>query len=202
MGDIAPREEKEKNMKKLVAFLIILAVVMTGVFAAPGEPENVQGHAVQTGEAYVFLQGSVGPVFQHGVVENGTTFYSKKIIGDALKAEGVEFMYGYKSNQILNAKLYMKYSDFKVENTNKSIQIGQVQINSGTPVYDQSKGFVVFDTLGNTGGSVITSVPVKIVAAQTVTGNDAKNVVVTNAVSNAQDGEYTAILTFEVVNNN
>ena len=186
--------QKEKTMKKLIALLMILAVVLTGVFAEPGD---------QNDQVKVTLKGTVGEYFRHGVKEDDALVYSKLFDSpDVLSATGTTFWYGYKSNQDIAGSLYVDYIDgFKKDND--IIQIGTLKIGNTVMTadkYTQGKGFTVFQGLGNTNMNIIAS-EIVVIAAQAKVGNDPKGVAITNIVDEASKGTYTAILTFEVKTN-
>jgi len=173
--------------KKLFVLLVILAVVLTGVFAAPADIAD---------DATVTLKGSIISDFQHGARVDGV-MQSQITITDALKLGGVLFDYAYKSNEdISGAKIYMKYTDFYHTNDSDFIQIKSVLVDSSVPSYDSTDGFEVFDEIKAGVSAKVASI--KIVAAQTTDGNDAKGATVTNSVADAPAGDYTATLTFSV----
>lgn len=184
-------------MKKLIALLMILAVVLTGVFAVPDIQET----------ATVTLTGEIGEFFRHGVVD-GSNLVPQKVYNEpaVFSADGKAFAYGYKSNiPVLNAELYMNYTDFKHTNDTDTIQIAAIHVNGSNVSYDTNKGgFLIFADLDPNGGTSITSKTVTIFAAQTAApgAKDAKNQPLTHAVegTNAPGGTYTATLTFSVVN--
>jgi len=200
MGDIAPREEKEKNMKKLVAFLIILAVVMTGVFANGGLAFNQS--------AEVKLEGKIGAHFEHGVVGDNNILLPGKVFErtddyNALRTEGTSFAYGFKSNKTINGKLYMKVSNFINDGDgDKTIQIKKVQVgqkSNGQLITHADYGIEIFSNLDST-DMTLTSQNIQIIAAQEAGDTDyASGEAVSNHVGNAGDGNYTATLTFSIV---
>jgi len=171
--------------KKLIVLLVILAVVLTGVFAE--------------GEVTVTLAGSIGPVFEHGVLVNGSLQSSKNITG-ALEAEGSSFDYAYTSNRTMEtSKLYMAVTDFLTEGGEHSIQISSITVGGVAASVNAEKGILIFDGIQNVGAGSFTQKTIKVVAAQTVSGKDYKNDDVVHAVINAENGGYTATLTFSVV---
>jgi len=181
-------------MKKLVALLVILAVVLTGVFAEDGD---------QTSQVKVLLKGTVGEYFRHGVKEGDVLVYGKTYeTEDVLSATGTTFQYGYKSNQGIGGSLYVDYLDgFK--NGNNTIQVGTLKIG-GTPMtgdnHTDGKGFEVFAGLGTTNMNII-STEIVVIAAQAKAGNDPLGTAITKIVGEAPKGTYTLTLTFSVVGN-
>jgi len=172
--------------KKLFVLLVILAVVLTGVFAED-DPEVT-----------VTLTGSIGPVFEHGVLESGNLLASKNITG-ALLPGGSSFDYAYTSNQTMsNSKLYMSVTDFLTEDETHSIQISSITVGASAATVG-TNGILIFDGIQNVGVGSFTQKTIKVIAAQTESGKDYKNDDVVYAVSNAENGDYTATLTFSVV---
>ena len=177
--------------KKLFVLLVILAVVLTGVFADETEKTAY-------GQSTIMLRGSISSEFVHGVVD-GTTLKPAETFENALAPGGVEFNYGYRSNELVaGGKIYMTVTDFKSgENTIKikSIEVG------GTPISDPVgvNGIEIIDGISATGSS-ITSATIKIVAAQndSDTGLDGAQVGEKKSVNSAEPGTYTATLTFKV----
>ncbi|NLZ77416.1 MAG: hypothetical protein GX911_05565 [Spirochaetales bacterium] len=183
-------------MKKLIAFLVILAVVLTGVFAVP-EPGD------QDSQVKVTLRGTVGEYFRHGVKENDELVYEKTYDSEnVLSATGTTFSYGYKSNQAIAGSLYVDYIDGFKKN-NDVIQVGTLKIG-GSPMtgadYTQGKGFEVFAQLGLTNMNII-STDIVVIAAQAKAGNDPQGTAITKIVDEAPKGTYTLTLTFSVVGN-
>lgn len=176
--------------KKLFVLLVILAVVLSGVFAEP---------AGKTESAEIQLKGTVGLIFQHGLFEDGELVSSKSFTTNVLGSSGTTFSYGYLSNQDLTgAKLTMSFTDFVTAGEEHSIQIGSILVAGGAPTFDDDD-IVIFDSLTSNGGSSVTSKSIKIVAAQTVSGNDVRGDSITKAVTGAHEGDYTATLTFKVI---
>ena len=183
--------------KKLFVLLVILAVVLTGVFAAPAESNET---------AEVILKGNIGSLFKHGVVVNGALDASKEFTVDVLTADPPPFQYGYISNKTLSgAKVYMEFTDFKHSNGTDEIQIKDISLSSDGLTYDSGthesgKGVLVFDGIANTGGN-LTSKNIKVIAAQLdvdsgfVSGTAVGD---KKSVASAPAGSYTATLTFSV----
>ena len=176
--------------KKLFVLLVILAVVLSGVFAEP---------AGKTDSAKIQLKGTVGLIFQHGLFEDGELVSNKSFTTNVLGSGGTTFSYGYLSNQDLTgAKLTMSFTDFLHSDETHSIQIGSILVAGGAPNFDDGD-IVIFDSLTSNGGSSVTSKSIKIVAAQAVGGDDVRSASITNAVTGAHEGVYTATLTFKVI---
>jgi hypothetical protein len=179
------------SMKKLIALLMILAVVLTGVFAEPGDEQS---------QVKVYLKGTIGAFFRHGVKENDALVYEKTYQSESvLSATGTNFQYGYQSNQDILGVLYVDYTDFS-DGNNHSIQIGTLKIG-GTAMtadnYTQGSGFKVFTNLTGTNMS-IQEKAIQVIAAQVKAGNDPKGIAISNIVDEAHKGTYTATLTFQV----
>lgn len=201
----SPQKEKEKTMKKLIALLMILAVVLTGVFAYGADKD---------GKVTVSLKGSIGGHFEHGVVNpddanellSGMDF-TKQGGYEVLGENGTTFSYGFRSNMALaNHRLFMKVGNFLKDGdtTGKQIQIESVSVaNSVNPAYDDTNGILLYETLGDTSMGV-NSKAIIIVAAQDDkgvgnTGKDFKGLTITHHKGNASDGGYTSTLEFNVV---
>ncbi len=181
-------------MKKLIAFLMILAVVLTGVFAEPGD---------QNDQVKVYLKGTIGEYFRHGVKEGNDLVYTKTFDEEnghyVLAAGGTSFTYGYKSNQEIPGVLYMNYTDFS-DGDGHTIQIGTLEIGGSTMTvanYVQQKGFLVFNGFIDS-QMQIEEKSILVKAAQVKTGDDPKGIAISNIVGEATKGTYTATLTFEV----
>ncbi len=179
-------------MKKLIALLMILAVVLTGVFA--------DGGAAYTTNVHVLLKGLVGPEFLHGVVDNNMLFSSKTING-ALDAAGVTFSYGYKTNNALDGKMYMAVQNFTNIDPNKSgtIQIKEIKIDGSTNFTITGDGILIFD--GFTDNNILNSRTIFVKAAQDGNGADYLGGAINNHKANAPHGNYQATLTFKYVGN-
>lgn len=185
-------------MKKLVALLVILAVVLTGVFAEDYPTATVK------------LIGQIGPLFRHGVVVDGALVASKDFDDAAganvFGADGTTFDYGYSANQnLVGYKLYLTISDFTTAGQNpKTIQIASVLLGpskvAGVPDPSNNNRITIFDQLTDNGMD-ITQKSITVKAAQTVSGNDYKGAPVEHAYNNATNGIYTSTLTFSVVGN-
>lgn len=197
--------QKEKTMKRLIALLMILAVVLTGVFAYGADKD---------GKVTVLLKGSIGGHFEHGVVNpnNANELLSgMDFTADGgyqvLDENGTTFSYGFKSNKALaNHRMFMKVGNFLKDGdaTGKHIQIQSVSVaNSVNPAYDETNGILLYQTLGDTSMGV-NAKEIIIVAAQNAsgvgnTGKDFKGVTIEHHRGNASDGGYTSTLEFSVV---
>ena len=178
--------------KKLFVLLVILAVVLTGVFA--DDP------FVDSGSSEIILKGVIGADFAHGL-KDGSSLKSEETIENALAEAGVSFDYAYRSNQADSAKIYMKITDFTSgSNTIKlmTVKVGETSKSSSDII--EGKGIKIVDGIQVT-GSGLNSVMIKIVAAQEDTDLGLDGVAVGNkkSVASAEAGTYTAILTFSVL---
>lgn len=182
--------------KKLFVLLVILAVVLTGVFAVGAESE-----------AKVTLQGSIDGLFNHGPVKDGViksslTFSNLFVTGEG-KANGkVSFDYGYKTNdsEYLGAYFYMAVGDFKSDDNGSEVTFSSIKIDeeavSGTLA---SENGYLLGTVTHTNGSLGTF-DVELQVAMDGNGNDYKgDSIGARNVEDAEAGDYTATLTFTVV---
>ncbi len=180
-------------MKRLIALLMILAVVLTGVFANGGMPYN--------SDVFVYLKGLVGPEFKHGVVdtENNNMLISSKTIEDALTVNGATFSYGYRTNQALTGDMYMQVGNFTSTDPAKTdtIQIKQIKIDGSTNLTITGNGILIFDDFSD--NNILNSISVFVLAALDGTGKDYLGNNIENHKGNAANGEYKATLTFHYV---
>src|SRR5690554_1434493 len=143
--------------KKLFVLLVILAVVLTGVFA--DDP------FVDSGSSVITLKGVIGADFAHGL-KDGSSLKSEETIENALAAAGVSFDYAYRSNQANSAKIYMKITDFT--SGDNTIKLKEVSVGGNLKSADDNdptKGILIVDEI-LASGSGLNVTAIKIVAAQ------------------------------------
>ncbi len=185
-------------MKKLIALLMILAVVLTGVFAVPYDSQ-----------ATVTLNGSIDGMFTHGpMFKDGNEIKSILTFDNVFKADGlngvVEFDYGYKTNdgERLGHKFYMMVSDFESDDVDSTITFSEILIGgvSVLGTNPAASGYLIGAVTNTSGG--LGRMTLKFQVAMNNPGGDSKdyrgNNIGARNVADAEAGEYTADIVFTV----
>ena len=140
------------NMKKTIAILLVLAVVMTGLFAAPPT----------AGDATLTLNGKVGAVLKHGLSDStmgvesikdaalytpGAT--SEKVLFDAESVkENVKVFYSYMTNWKGTVTATAKFNPLASADVDTKVGY-TVKIGADTPTAvassDANKAIVLFN---------------------------------------------------------
>lgn len=186
--------------KRSFVILVILALVMGGVFAAPIDA----GLLATAGTPTATLKAIIGEYLNHGFHKGGDQFLPTIEVTDAFHATNFPaFTYGYATNAVGTFDITMTVNDFEngTSGASGTVAIASVEVSGGGILSSDKRDYKLFVYDGD-GSDAAAEKTITIKVYQNYTTGDkdldGNAIVAENTVAGAQAGEYTAEITFTI----